>query len=239
MTPTAESRPDRVSLLYEQWRTTTLAAGWSFADDWAGPAVDAMARAVADRTAAATRREGIARDLGAFRAECGVGLPEGLRDLAALYELAERAHPPFPVTRSFSVGWSDSALGSLVAGASTEPLTGFGTPGYLARRLAELAEAAARAEGIEYRALVVRPSALDGWADVVRRSAIARVIDGVLASGEPKATLPSGAFVGVVAASAAVEHAARMRRRLAEIEEAGYVTIELRAVPATLAELER
>lgn len=244
MTPTAESRPDRVALLYEQWRATTLAAGWSFADDWAGPVVESMVRAVTgDEGAGSTAPascEGVAQELGTYRAESGVGLPEGLRDLAALYEVAKRGDPPFPVARSFSVGWSDSALGTVAAGASTDPLTGFGTPGYLARRLSELEhEASARPRGIEYRALVVRPSPLEGWPGVVQRSAIARVIDGLLDSGEPKGTLPSGDFVGVVTAPTASEYAARMRRRLAEIAEAGYVTIELRAVPTTLAELER
>lgn len=82
-----------------------------------------------------------------------------------------------------------------------------------------------------YRLLLVRPADEPGWHKVVQRSAIARVMDEVLAAGETRATLPSGAFVGVVAATSADEHAARLRHRLTRIADAGYVTIEVRALP--------
>lgn len=240
MSPTAESRPDRVSPLYEQWRVKTLAEGWAFADDWPGAVVETMARVVAAEGRHGERCAGVARELGEYRAECGIGLADGLRDLAALYEIADASEPPFDVTRSFAIGWSELAVSSIVAGSATDPLTGFGTPGYLVRRLHELAQRSSSCEpSPEYHALVVRPAATEGWQSVVRRSVVARVMDGILSSGEPKGVLPSGAFVGVVESAVADEHAALMRRRLAEIEEAGYVTIELRAVPATLDDLER
>ena len=238
--PTAESRPDRVSLLYEQWRVKTLAEGWAFADDWPGAVVETMARVVAAGGRQGERCAAVANELGQYRAECGIGLADGLRDLAALYDVVDAADPPFDVTRSFAVGWSEIAVSSIVAGAATDPLTGFGTPGYLARRMKELEQRSVSAGPLpEYQALVVRPEPTEGWQSVVRRSVVARVMDGILSAGEPKGTLPSGAFVGVVESAVADEHATLMRRRLAQIEEAGYVTIELRAVPASLDELER
>jgi hypothetical protein len=82
-----------------------------------------------------------------------------------------------------------------------------------------------------YRLLLVRPADEAGWNRIVQRSAIARIMDDVLAAGETRAALPSGTFVGVVAASHAHEHAARLRHRLTRLADAGYVSIEVRPVP--------
>lgn len=241
--------------------------GWAFPDDWDSPAVPDMAHAVVtgrDVTPAA-------HSLGTQRAELGVALREGLSDLAALFRIGAHVDPPFEVAGSFAEGWADATVGALLGRAATDPLTGFGTVDYLTHRLRELMPSASggghnddrsevvpvepeRARATEsdaehdvehadipYRLLLVRPADQAGWNRIVQRSAIARIMDDVLAAGETRAALPSGTFVGVVAAAHADEHAARLRHRLTRLDDAGYVSIEVRPMPepADLAELAR
>lgn len=257
MTPTNDPAPELVARLRDEWRAASLATGWSFPDDWESPGVPDMARALV----AGLDTAPAAHTLGMQRAELGVALREGLSDLAALFRIGAHTDPPFEVAGSFAEGWADATMGALLGRSATDPLTGFGTVDYLTHRLRELMppssgesgepsrewplEKSPQAHanvgpsehdpdrtGIPYRLLLVRPADEAGWNRVVQRSAIARIMDDVLTTGETRAALPSGALVGVVAATHADEHAARLRHRLTRLAEAGYVSIEVRPMPA-------
>ncbi|QIZ34578.1 hypothetical protein FDZ84_07305 [Saccharopolyspora sp. ASAGF58] len=138
--------------LRSRWRTASLAAGWPFPSDWASDAVDAVCSAV-------VAEEDLAdplADLGASRAEAGVGLAGTLQDLAALHAVSEGEHDglvsadpdavPAAMVRATALGWSDVVARMSVGREVEDPLTGLTTAGYLRTRLHEVYRAA-RVEG--------------------------------------------------------------------------------------------
>lgn len=163
--------------LRDDWRRISLESGWCFPQDWWAPAVDAVVEALlAGRDPAAA---GI--QLGAARADAGVGMAEALDDIHALYAALESAITPAAepddaggavpqsaevdsdeldlsvLMRSVAVGWADHAAASEGGTPCEDALTRLATSAYLRTRLAELyreAERSGRPIGTE-RALVV------------------------------------------------------------------------------------
>ncbi|WP_406688791.1 hypothetical protein REH65_21110 [Saccharopolyspora sp. ID03-671] len=87
-------------------------------------------------------------DLGASRAEAGVGLSGTLQDLAALHAVSGEnsdglvsADPdavPSSMLRTTALGWADAVSGMAVGREVEDPLTGLNTVGYLRTRLHEV-----------------------------------------------------------------------------------------------------
>jgi hypothetical protein len=136
-----------------------MEAGWSLADDWWTPEVEPAVKAV---------REG--RDLpracwtlGLARARAGVGVAEGLDDLAALFAVSGLGEPTYEAVRSFASGWAEQSFAPMAELQCEDPLTGLVTVAYLRTRLAQLyrgsaagaclvvAEPSARAEELAER----------------------------------------------------------------------------------------
>lgn len=207
-----------------------MSGGWLHPDDWHGAAVSAMVRAVIDD-------EGLAEasaELGAERASRGVGLTEGLDDLAALFSVASRPAPPFHIVKAFSEAWVDVSTAAILARGATDSLTGLRTSDYLEARLVEV-YSAQRATGIpaseSHTMIVVSGDRLTGWKRVLRSCAIARIVSEVLSSGETNVILRSGTIVSIVGAASALEHSIRIRHRLLVVDDAEEVTVELRELP--------
>ncbi|RKT85416.1 hypothetical protein SAMN05421805_1154 [Saccharopolyspora antimicrobica] len=191
----------RQRALRSRWRTASLAAGWPFPSDWASDAVDAVCAAVVeDRDLA----EALA-DLGAARAEAGVGLAGTLQDLAALHAVATGAHDglvsadpdavPTAMVRTTALGWSDVIARLSVGREVEDPLTGLTTVGYLRTRLHEVYRAA-RAEGRsaseDYVLLTVSlDSPADGYPRMMAMVLMADVLRTAFDSGETVSLLRS------------------------------------------------
>ncbi|MFI6816678.1 hypothetical protein ACIBG7_30045 [Nonomuraea sp. NPDC050328] len=76
--------------------------------------------------------------LGDARARAGVGIAEGLTDLAALYAVLGRGDPPFEALRSFAAGWTEATFAPMAELRCEDPLTKLVTLAYLRTRVAEL-----------------------------------------------------------------------------------------------------
>ena len=138
----------RTRALRSRWRTASLAAGWPFPSDWASAAVDRVCHAVVTGGDLAERLA----DLGAARAEAGVGLAGTLQDLAALHAVctggndglvsADPDAVPADMIRTIALGWSDVIARMAVGREVEDPLTGLTTLSYLRTRLHEVYRAA-------------------------------------------------------------------------------------------------
>ncbi|NUR88893.1 MAG: hypothetical protein HOY71_32815 [Nonomuraea sp.] len=117
-----------------RWRDRSMDDGWSLADDWWAPAVEHAAKAVT----AGHDLPRACEELGAARAEAGVGIAEGLTDLAALFAVAEKGEPSFPLVRAFAAGWAEQSFAPMADLQCEDPLTGLATVAYLRTRLGEL-----------------------------------------------------------------------------------------------------
>ncbi|MDA3631096.1 hypothetical protein [Saccharopolyspora oryzae] len=165
----------RQRALRSRWRTASLAAGWPFPSDWASDAVDVVCAAVVSDEDLVDPLT----DLGAARAEAGVGLAGTLQDLAALHAVATGDHDglvsadpdvvPTALVRTTALGWAEVIARLSVGREVEDPLTGLTTVGYLRTRLHEVYREA-RAEGrsaSEDHALIT--VSLDGPADTYSR----------------------------------------------------------------------
>ncbi|NUR89822.1 MAG: hypothetical protein HOY71_37565 [Nonomuraea sp.] len=120
--------------LLAEWRSRSLAAGWSLPEDWWTPAVEHAIKAV-------NRGHDLSRAclaLGGARARAGVGIAEGLTDLAALFTALDLGDPPFAALRSFATGWTEASFAPMAELRCEDPLTGLTTAAYLRTRLGEL-----------------------------------------------------------------------------------------------------
>lgn len=111
-----------------------MAEGWSLADYWWTPEVENTIRAVYGSGDLADA----CRALGEARASAGVGIAEGMNDLAALFAVSGLGEPPFDALRAFAAGWAEESLTPLSELACEDPLTGLVTVAYLRTRLAQL-----------------------------------------------------------------------------------------------------
>ncbi|AQZ67499.1 hypothetical protein BKM31_43960 [[Actinomadura] parvosata subsp. kistnae] len=117
-----------------RWRRRSMAAGWSLAEDWWTPEVEGVIKAVCAGC-------GLAQacwELGSARAAAGIGVAEGMNDLAALFAVTGTGEPPFTALRSFAAGWAEHGFAPLGELHCEDPLTGLATPAYLRTRLAQL-----------------------------------------------------------------------------------------------------
>ena len=183
--------------LRSRWRTTSLAAGWRFPNDWALSEVDAVCEAAvneADLTGPLSR-------LGAARAESGAGLEETLQDLAALHAVlsdtsgvtalvAPRIEAtPAKLLTVTALGWA-AVVGDQAATCEAEDsLTGLTTPAYLRTRLREVyrdAEVTGRRPGDHHVLLFVSLdlSRTSGWSRLVAMALVADALRTVFAGGE-------------------------------------------------------
>ncbi|KAA5833766.1 hypothetical protein F1721_15750 [Saccharopolyspora hirsuta] len=177
-----------------RWRTASLAAGWPFPSDWASDAVDAVCAAVvADRDLAEPLAE-----LGAARAEAGVGLAGTLQDLAALHAVASGAHDglvsadpdavPTALVRTTALGWADVIARLSVGREVEDPLTGLTTAGYLRTRLHEVyreARAEGRSASEDYALLTISlESPADGYPRMMAMVLLADVLRTAFDAGE-------------------------------------------------------
>lgn len=177
----------------ERWQRRSAASAWSHPADWWDPAVDALAEAVAEGRDAVVAAELLGRARGA----AGVGLPESLDDLAALYLVLGVLVPPFHVVRAFTAGWADAGVAPVRTAACEEPLTGLATTSYLRTRLGEVYRSAV-AENLlvtETTSLLVLDASVatpDPWQRVARACVLADCLREVFVGGEPLVVLGAG-----------------------------------------------
>jgi len=218
--------------LADKWRAVALADGWLRPDDWYSTAVGDMVTAVLTGHGL----DEAARALGADRASRGVGISEGLLDLAALYRAADVDEPPFAVARAFAEQWTEINTATALARGTTDPLTGLRTRDYLEARLkevyAEQVETGVRASDA-WRLITVDGDPISGWRRVLRSCAVARVMSEVLAAGQSNVILESGTFVSVARVSSVNEHAIRLRHRLLALDDLENVTVSTTIMPPT------
>ncbi|MGV8881507.1 MAG: hypothetical protein ACOH19_05090 [Rhodoglobus sp.] len=184
------------AFLSERWRAASHASTWRTPGDWHCPAVEKMVRAALD----GVDTESAAAALGTERGQQGVGLTEGLDDLAVLFGILSNEEPPYAVTKSFAREWSNVTIGGILNRASTDDLTGMPTLDYLVVRLHELyAEASVTNVEVNDEHCIVITEANDDhfprWQRIMRKSLVARVLRSVFSRGQPIAVLPSGNFV--------------------------------------------
>jgi hypothetical protein len=185
--------------LWARWRTASLAAGWPFPSDWASDAVDAVCAAV---VAGEDLADPLA-ELGASRAEAGVGLAGTLQDLAALHAVATGEHDglvsadpdevPSAMVRSTALGWSDVAARLSVGREVEDPLTGLTTASYLRTRLHEVYRAASAAEHVLVKFSL--GATADGYSPMMAMVLIADVLRMVFDGGETTSLLRSATAV--------------------------------------------
>jgi hypothetical protein len=78
-----------------RWRRRSMAAGWSLAEDWWTPEAEGVVKAVCG----ACDLSQACWALGSARAAAGVGIAEGMNDLAALFAVTGAGGPPFAALR--------------------------------------------------------------------------------------------------------------------------------------------
>ncbi len=183
----------------DRWQRRSAEAAWAHPTDWWDPAVDALVEAVADGRDPVVPAE----LLGRARAEAGVGLPESLDDLAALYRVVGVLVPPFPVLRAFTAGWADAGVAPVRTAACEDPLTGLATASYLRTRLGEIYRAAVADAALvtDTTALLVLDASVataDPWQRVARGCVLADCLREVFVGGEPLVVLGTGRVGAVV-----------------------------------------
>ncbi|MGH3716720.1 MAG: hypothetical protein ACRDT4_25165 [Micromonosporaceae bacterium] len=197
--------------LRRQWRATSLRDGWTRPDDWWAPEVDAMTTAVLAAFGAPSPYA--VAELGRARAEAGVGLPETLDDLYALYRLLPEGVPPPDVLRRLAEAWVEAGMASSRTTTCEDPLSGLTSAAYLRTRLAEVyreAERSGRALRGSHALVVVRchPPSLSAerpatgpaqnWNWMVHRLLLGDVLRSAFSGGETFAALSTAVTVGLV-----------------------------------------
>lgn len=233
--PQPIAAPGSAHLLADRWRAIALADGWLRPDEWhsvtIAPTVEALLTGEGLENAVGA--------LGADRASQGIGISEGLRDLAALYQAADAGELPFRLARAFAERWSEVTTSALLMQGVTDALTGLRTRDYLVARLQELYsdefETGVRAADA-WRLVTIAGDPVEGWARILRSSAIARVMSEVLSAGQCNTILPSGTFVSVVRTATVDEHSIRLRHRLLGIDDMDSVEVATGALPGVLDE---
>jgi len=183
----------------ERWHRKSEEAAWAHPTDWWHPAVDALAEAVADGRDATVPAE----LLGSARAEAGVGLPEAMDDLAALFRVVGVLAPPFPVLRAFTSGWADSGVAPVRTAACEDAMTGLATPSYLRTRLGEVYRAAdvRHVSVADTNGLLVLDASVvtsDPWQRIARACILADCLREVFVAGQPLAVLGVGRVTALV-----------------------------------------
>ena len=233
----SDTSDNRVALLTDQWRTTSLATVWLHPGDWHAVAASDLVRAVVLSNEVLPA----ASLLGAERAQQGVGIAESLHDLAVLFELVGE-QPPLPVISGFAASWVEVTTAGLLSTSTVDPLTGLLTLDYLLPRLRELyAAAAAGREPTGQRCLIVIDrceNAPSGWRRVMHDARVGRVLRTVLDRGETNSLLPSGVFVSLAYRDDALdESVVRIQRALSD-DSGDVISVHVERLPATIVEAE-
>lgn len=237
-----------------RWRTASLAAGWPFPGDWEVPAVDAVCAAVVSGD---DLSDSLA-ELGASRAESGVGLAGTLQDLAALHAVAGEdsdglvsADPdavPASLIRITALGWADAVSGMSVGREVEDPLTGLNTAGYLRTRLHEVyREASSRGSTADedYALTTVGLGvSTDGYPRMVAMVLIADVLRAVFDSGETSALLRAATATVLAPRTPQLPARCQQARRMIEhrlaadpaLRDCGQIRIQQEALPEDHAE---
>lgn len=176
---------DTLGRLRALWRDGSLATGWAIPDDWWTPAVEQAIKAV-------NRGHGLTRAcmaLGDARARAGVGIAEGMTDLAALFRVFGSPNPPLAALRSFATGWAEAGFAPIGELRCEDPLTGLVSVAYLRTRLAEIyREGTARA----YCLVVVTLTVADAWERVAAMLRLATLLREVFPLGDTLVRLGQG-----------------------------------------------
>ncbi|SFS40702.1 hypothetical protein [Saccharopolyspora flava] len=142
-------------------------------------------------------------ELGASRAEAGVGLSGTLQDLAALHAVsgddtdglvsADPDAVPSSLLRTTALGWADAVSGMAVGREVEDPLTGLNTTGYLRTRLHEVyREAHARGSTADEDFALITVMlgvSTDGYPRMVAMVLIADALRTVFDAGETTALI--------------------------------------------------
>ena len=187
------------SAIRSEWQRHSAEAYWAHPADWWDPAVDALAETVADGRDATVPAE----LLGAVRAEAGVGLPEALDDLAALYTVVSDTVPPFEVVRAFTGGWADAGVNPVRTASCQDAMTGLATTSYLRTRLAEVYRSAVADNVLvtDTMGLVILDASVmttDPWQRLARVCVLADCLRELFAGGESLVALGSGRVAALV-----------------------------------------
>lgn len=178
----------------DAWFDANPNGPWRGYAEWHGDAVDALAEAIVAKRDA----DGAAERLGAFRAESGISIREGLDDIRTPFRLTIRKEPPRSVMLAFAEGWADSQVGALLGRSAIDQLTGLVTYDYLCARLGEIYS---EPRDISSRCLLVVSAGLRGTSGrerVSRTVAVSRVVRDLIDQGETAGVLPNGLFVAIV-----------------------------------------
>ncbi|GAA1019618.1 hypothetical protein Aple_087080 [Acrocarpospora pleiomorpha] len=173
--------------------------------------------------------------LGRARARAGVGVAEGLTDLAALYAALGHAEPPLPAVCAFTSGWVEASLAPIAELTCADPLSGLATAPYLRTRLAELYREAAAGgprPGASHRLVVVSldAPAVDPFVRIADLLQVAERVRATFPGGDTLALLPSGRVAALIRVRLAIRVTA-LRRSL---RGTGAEVVAYR-LPATLA----
>ncbi|PRX98175.1 hypothetical protein [Allonocardiopsis opalescens] len=216
--------------LREEWRGLSRAGGWTMADDWWSPAVDAV-------TSAAVRGEpldAVCERLGRCRARAGVGLGAALDDLGALCAALGWGEPPLRLVKMVAEGWVECGLSGALGADCHDPLTGLANAAYLRTRLRELYRGAGSAEAaVSSRRLVLVDAGghRDPWRRIAWAIVIGHELRRVFTGGETLCMLDARLAVGLVESSGGLgARIAELRRVMAREHRARVWT---RPLPAT------
>jgi hypothetical protein len=231
--------------LRQAWRRAAV-RGWRHAADWWVPEVDGLVEAlvtVGDALAACAR-------LGRARAEAGVGLPEALDDLCALYLQLPAGGPPPGMVRALTESWAETVVAAASRAATCEDaLSGLATAAYLRTRLAEAyraAEHAGRNVADDHILLVVDlsgdpvPVRLDGppaagWDGMLLRLSLGDRLRAVFPGGETLAAVGGATVIGLLPRGPQVQHGVeRLRAELLAEDGLPKCRVWLEALPRTL-----
>lgn len=182
--PSGGAAAEEEAELREAWRQRSHAAGWTAADDWQSPAVDAVIAAM--RTGAGLPEA--LRMLGESRGAAGAGIAETLTDLGALLELTGRTRDPLALAKPVAEGWAEAGLVTVNHSTCEDPLTGLVTMPYLRTRLGEVYREALR-DGTyppdTHRLLVITFTAsLNPWQRMTRALVIGNDLRSAFPGGE-------------------------------------------------------
>ncbi|CAN5431925.1 hypothetical protein BH10ACT7_BH10ACT7_07970 [soil metagenome] len=194
---------DPVRALAWDWHVASTITVGPPETEWFGEAVCGMARAMIERRGL---EQAVAR-LAVERASKGITLPEGLDDLAVLFQVARASDPPYDLGARFAAHWTEATLDALFKRTCVDSLTGLATHEFLAARLREV-YAEDPPSTAERRCLVVVDPAtagMNGWQKLIRTSSVADIVTGIFRHGQTNAVIPSGRFVSLVHRNAELE----------------------------------
>lgn len=219
------------------WSQESLRTGWSRADDWWTPEVDALVSALAagrDPVSACGR-------LGRARADAGVGAREALTDLYALYRQLPGGGPPLTAVRALVESWTEATVAGIRAATCADPLSGLTSAAYLRTRLTEVYREAERdgATATDRHVILVvdlGDRAGDApWEAMLFRLTLGDVLRSAFSGGETLATVGPRAVLGLVARD---HHLARrvetLRGRLQRMRDLDGVRVWLERLPLSV-----